>query len=239
VGFRRAAAGIDGAGGRRPPTQKVSPIVTGSAPNFSQNFVGSGAEEAETIATHEGGRGARLGPAPRLPARTHRPPPLRSAVASNADRDRSRHRRGGDQRDGARSSHGPIVNGGWHCRFAVGRSQGAAVSHHRPRHRVVDAHAPAPGERLRDDRKARVGGWHRDQTRVITVSARPGSPHISRMAGRWRRRRRWRTMPARARRSSTTEGARNSASTRWSGSGCDRYAGLSTIRRCVAAARKP
>jgi site-specific recombinase XerC len=45
------------------------------------------------------------------------------------------------------------------------RSQGAAVPNHRPRHRVVDAHAAAPGQRLRDDRPARGGGRHRDLSR--------------------------------------------------------------------------
>jgi integrase len=37
---------------------------------------------------------------------------------------------------------------------------GAAVSYHRSRHRVVDADAAAPGQRLCDDRSTR-GLWHR------------------------------------------------------------------------------
>jgi integrase len=50
-------------------------------------------------------------------------------------------------------------------------------------------------------------------------SGRPGSRRISRTAGYWRRRLRWRTTPRCARRSSTIAGARSSASTRWRRSG--------------------
>jgi integrase/recombinase XerC len=46
--------------------------------------------------------------------------------------------------------------------FARRRFQGAAVPHHRTRHRIVDVHSPAPGQRLRDDRPARRGGRYRD-----------------------------------------------------------------------------
>jgi integrase/recombinase XerC len=53
---------------------------------------------------------------------------------------------------------------------------------------------------------------------AITASGRPGSPPISRTAGRSKRPRRWRTMRRRARRSSTTAGATRSASMRSSGS---------------------
>src|SRR4029077_37247 len=53
---------------------------------------------------------------------------------------------------------------------------------------------------------------------AITVSGRRGSPPISRTAARWKRPRRWRTMPRRARRNSTIGGATSSASMRSSGS---------------------
>jgi hypothetical protein len=56
---------------------------------------------------------------------------------------------------------------------------------------------------------------------AITVFVRRGSRRISGTAARWRKRRRWRTMPGRARRSSMIEGTRNSASMRSRGSGCD------------------
>jgi hypothetical protein len=40
--------------------------------------------------------------------------------------------------------------------------QGAAVPHHRSRHRVVDAQAHVPGECVCHDRPARGGDRHRD-----------------------------------------------------------------------------
>ncbi|HJY49267.1 MAG TPA: hypothetical protein VJ349_11625, partial [Stellaceae bacterium] len=44
-------------------------------------------------------------------------------------------------------------------------SQGAAVPHDRPRHRQAHTHRTAAGERLCDDRTARIRGRHRNQAR--------------------------------------------------------------------------
>ena len=88
-----------------------------------------------------------------------------------------------------------------------GGRQGAAVPHDRPRHRPAHAHPPAPGQRLCDDRAAAPRRPASTPRSATTVSARPGSPPISRTAARWKRRPRWRTMPARAPRSSTIAGA--------------------------------
>jgi site-specific recombinase XerD len=102
--------------------------------------------------------------------------------------------------------------------------KGPPVSHHRPRHWPVDPHPlPQANAYAMIGRPAAAAGIatklgnHSFQATGITAYLKNEA--------RWRRRRRWRTTPAPEQRSSTTEGARNSASTRWSGSGCDR-------RRC-------
>ena len=54
------------------------------------------------------------------------------------------------------------------------RSEGAAVPHHRPRHRQAHPHAAAAGERLRDDPPARARRPDRDQDRQPQL---PGDRH--------------------------------------------------------------
>ena len=75
-----------------------------------------------------------------------------------------------------------LYRGGWSRR----RSEGAAVPHYRPRHRIVDAHTPAPAERLRDGRPARGSCRHRDEARQSQFSCDRGHgvPEKRRHAGK-------------------------------------------------------